>query len=97
MTAAWSSCNRRDGRATAVRPPRDGRAVYSVTREQKNLWNALKYSTAFPLVYAGYLKKHHPDEPYYTQVALAYLRPLSPLSLRPLCLRSEHTVCPKGG
>ena len=71
--------------------------VYSQTGEGKNLWNALKYSTAFPLVYAGYLKKHHPDEPYYTQVALAHLRPLSPLRLRPLCLRSEHTVCSKGG
>jgi len=35
--------------------------VYSVTREQKNLWNALKYSTAFPLVYAGYLRRHHPS------------------------------------
>ena len=31
--------------------------VYSQTGEQKNLWNALKYSTAFPLVYAGYLRK----------------------------------------
>merc|ERR1711920_564580 len=30
--------------------------VYSQTREQKNLWNALKYSTAFPLVYAGYMR-----------------------------------------
>ena len=27
------------------------------TTRQKNLWNALKYSTAFPLVYAGYLRK----------------------------------------
>lgn len=36
--------------------------VYSVTREQKNLWNALKYSTAFPLVYAGYLRRHSPGE-----------------------------------
>ena len=35
--------------------------VYSETREVKNLWNALKYSTAFPLVYAGYLKKHEPS------------------------------------
>ena len=31
--------------------------VFSQTGEQKNLWNALKYSTAFPLVYAGYLRK----------------------------------------
>eukprot|EP00908_Phaeocystis_cordata_P024814 Transcript_7268.p2 GENE.Transcript_7268~~Transcript_7268.p2 ORF type:complete len:394 (-),score=148.41 Transcript_7268:875-2056(-) len=35
--------------------------VYSVTGEQKNLWNALKYSTAFPLVYAGYLRKTDPS------------------------------------
>jgi len=35
--------------------------VYSQTYEVKNLWNALKYSTAFPLVYAGYLKKHEPS------------------------------------
>lgn len=35
--------------------------MYSVTREQKNLWNALKYSTAFPLVYTGYLRRHHPS------------------------------------
>ena len=35
--------------------------VYSVTGEQKNLWNALKYSTAFPLVVAGYLRRHHPS------------------------------------
>jgi len=35
--------------------------VYSQTREQKNLWNALKYSTAFPLVYAGYLRRHAPS------------------------------------
>lgn len=35
--------------------------VYSVTGEQKNLWNALKYSTAFPLVYAGYLRRHRPS------------------------------------
>lgn len=35
--------------------------VYSVTREKKNLWNALKYSTAFPLVAAGALRKHRPS------------------------------------
>jgi len=35
--------------------------VYSETKEQKNLWNALKYSTAFPLVYAGYLRKQSPS------------------------------------
>jgi len=35
--------------------------VYSTTREGKNLWNALKYSTAFPLVYAGYLRRHEPS------------------------------------
>jgi len=35
--------------------------VYSITREQKNLWNALKYSTAFPLVAAGYLRRHRPS------------------------------------
>ena len=40
--------------------------VYSQTHESKNLWNALKYSTAFPLVYAGYLKKHEPS-PIHTQ------------------------------
>ncbi|KAJ8604121.1 hypothetical protein CTAYLR_001796 [Chrysophaeum taylorii] len=32
-------------------------AVYRKTREPKNLWNAAKYATAFPLVYAGYLQK----------------------------------------
>jgi len=36
--------------------------VYSTTFEVKNLWNALKYSTAFPLVYAGYLRRHEPSE-----------------------------------
>ena len=35
--------------------------VYSVTKESKNLWNALKYSTAFPLVYAGYIRRHRPS------------------------------------
>ena len=35
--------------------------VYSVTHENKNLWNALKYSTAFPLVIAGYLRRHRPS------------------------------------
>lgn len=33
-------------------------AVYRKTREVKNLWNAAKYSTAFPLVYAGILMKN---------------------------------------
>lgn len=32
-------------------------AVYRKTRENKNLWNAVKYATAFPLIYAGYLLK----------------------------------------
>ena len=41
--------------------------VYSVTGEQKNLWNALKYSTAFPLVYAGYLRRHQPSA-YHDQL-----------------------------
>mmetsp|Transcript_9873 Transcript_9873/g.15806 ORF Transcript_9873/g.15806 Transcript_9873/m.15806 type:complete len:474 (+) Transcript_9873:81-1502(+) len=35
--------------------------VYSQTKEQKNLWNALKYTTAFPLVYAGYLRNQEPS------------------------------------
>ena len=35
--------------------------VYSVTKEKKNLWNALKYSTAFPLVAAGSLRRHRPS------------------------------------
>jgi len=35
-------------------------AVYRRTGEVKNLWNAAKYSTAFPLAYAGYLLKQ-PD------------------------------------
>merc|ERR1719174_3020087 len=35
--------------------------VYSQTKEQKNLWNALKYTTAFPLVYSGYLRRHRPS------------------------------------
>ena len=35
--------------------------VYSTTYEVKNLWNALKYSSAFPLVYAGYLRRHEPS------------------------------------
>lgn len=36
--------------------------VYSQTREQKNLWNALKYSTAFPLAYAGYMRSQEPSQ-----------------------------------
>ena len=32
-----------------------------MTKEQKNLWNALKYSTAFPLMYAGYWRRHRPS------------------------------------
>jgi len=35
--------------------------VYSKTKERKNLWNALKYSTAFPLVYSGYMRRHAPS------------------------------------
>jgi len=35
--------------------------VYSATGEVKNLFNAAKYSTAFPLVYAGYLRRHSPS------------------------------------
>jgi len=35
--------------------------VYHDTREVKNLYNALKYSTAFPLVYTGYLRKLEPS------------------------------------
>ncbi|KAJ1444372.1 EXS family-domain-containing protein [Pelagophyceae sp. CCMP2097] len=31
--------------------------VYWKTREVKNLWNAAKYATAFPLVYAGHLER----------------------------------------
>ena len=45
--------------------------VYSVTGEQKNLWNALKYSTAFPLVYAGYLRRHRPSLRHDRLFALA--------------------------
>lgn len=44
--------------------------VYSQTREQKNLWNALKYSTAFPLVYAGYLRRHSPS-PHHDHLFIA--------------------------
>jgi len=44
--------------------------VYSQTYEIKNLWNALKYSTAFPLVYAGYLKKVEPS-PFHDQCFIA--------------------------
>merc|ERR1712046_331465 len=36
--------------------------VYSQTREQKNLWNALKYSTAMPLVYFGYMRNLDPSQ-----------------------------------
>jgi len=35
-------------------------AVYKQTRQPKNLWNALKYATAFPLIYTGHLEKQHP-------------------------------------
>ena len=38
--------------------------VYSITRDEKNLWNALKYSTAFPLVYCSYMRQHAPS-PYH--------------------------------
>jgi len=44
--------------------------VYSITRENKNLWNALKYSTAFPLVVAGYLRRHEPS-PYHDRLFVA--------------------------
>jgi len=36
--------------------------VLRKTGEQKNAWNALKYATAFPLVYAGYLDRYSPSE-----------------------------------
>ena len=45
--------------------------VYSVNGEQKNLWNALKYSTAFPLVYAGYLRRHAPSRHHDRYFVLA--------------------------
>ena len=45
--------------------------VYSVTGERKNLWNALKYSTAFPLVYAGYLRRHRPSARHDRWLVLA--------------------------
>lgn len=35
--------------------------VYSQTLEQKYLWNALKYSTAFPLIYVGHLRGRSPS------------------------------------
>ena len=55
--------------------------VFSQTGEQKNLWNALKYSTAFPLVYAGYLRK---TEAQQAQSAPARSRPRGrPLLRRP--------------
>jgi len=37
-------------------------AVLRKTGEQKNFWNACKYATAFPLVYAGYLDGIAPSE-----------------------------------
>ena len=37
-------------------------AVLRKTGEQKNFWNACKYATAFPLVYAGYLDRYEPSE-----------------------------------
>lgn len=36
--------------------------VYYHTRERKNLVNALKYCSAFPLVIAGYVQKHSTDQ-----------------------------------
>jgi hypothetical protein len=48
-------------------------AVYSITREQKNLWNALKYSTAFPLVYFGYWRRHAPSPLHDRYFAVAAL------------------------
>jgi len=47
--------------------------VYSITREQKNLWNALKYSTAFPLVYFGYWRRHAPSPLHDRYFAVAAL------------------------
>ncbi|KAG8470451.1 hypothetical protein KFE25_008872 [Diacronema lutheri] len=35
--------------------------VYAHTKEQKNLWNALKYSTAFPLIYLGWHRRVYPS------------------------------------
>jgi len=35
--------------------------VFGDTHEVKNLYNACKYATAFPLVYAGYLRRHEPS------------------------------------
>ena len=37
-------------------------SVLRRTGEQKNAWNALKYATAFPLVYAGYLYRLAPTD-----------------------------------
>jgi len=37
-------------------------AVLRRTGEAKNFWNACKYATAFPLVYAGYLDRLAPSE-----------------------------------
>lgn len=37
-------------------------SVLRRTGEQKNAWNALKYATAFPLVYAGYLDRLAPTD-----------------------------------
>ena len=36
--------------------------VLRKTGEQKNFWNACKYATAFPLVYAGYLDRYEPSD-----------------------------------
>merc|ERR1719253_2247291 len=45
-------------------------AVYRQTGEVKNLWNAAKYATAFPLVYAGYLERASPS-PFSRQLFVA--------------------------
>ena len=45
-------------------------AVYRQTGEVKNLWNAAKYATAFPLVYAGYLERAAPS-PFSRQLFVA--------------------------
>ena len=49
-------------------------AAYKETRHPKNLWNALKYATAFPLIYVGYLEKKYKDGYIYLFVAAAILQ-----------------------
>jgi len=48
--------------------------VFRETRHPKNLWNALKYATAFPLIYVGYLEKNHPGEYRFLFVCAAILQ-----------------------